>query len=324
MSTATLSRDVLAGLTTSICHFHTEVDPKIRNEFIALAKILIRKIMTVKLSSRNSVDSYKRTLDERSGKEHLEFDPEYLQNNEKISGLGEEIHKQHIVFFRVYMHFLHRELQPTASYQRHITALQILATSLECALSRHPEPWLALQSFDQDVKWPGQRSYTRSLLRPLFDLTMDPFDDVRSVAGSALRFILDGISKPQNASHEIKPTYGLIPIMTIASEEGDVLNLRKSLYRAQLMLQSTSRADHADGVARLYGLIWQSCTDKYSWHVSKSFIVDELFTGLEWDVSITAADLRLAVGTRPLHGHLTSLRSGLHVDPQCRSPCADR
>ena len=311
--TTPLSRDVVEGLTASICHFHTEVDPKIRNEFVALAKVLIRRIMTVKCSSRNSVDSYERTSDESLGEEHLQMDPEDLRNMEKASSSGEEIHKQHIVFLRFYMHFLPKELQPTASYQRHITALQVLGTSLECALSRHREPWLALKSFNQYVKWPGQRSYTQSLLRPLLDLTMDPFDDVRSVAGSVLQIILGGTSKPQIACHKGEPTYGLITTIASAPEEGDVLDLRKSLNRAQLTLQSTSRADHADGVARLYGLIWQSCTYRHEWHMSKISTLEEFFTGLEEDVSITAADLRLAVGTRPLHGHLTSLRSGLQV-----------
>ena len=138
---------------------------------------------------------------------------------------------------------------------------------------------------------------------------MDPFDDVRKIASLVLLIILKASSKAQTESLERKPIYRFVPFAVNAHRQGRILDLFRLLARAQMMLRTTSRADHADGVARLYDLRWQSCSHEDSWSMN-SLILEELLIGLEEDVNITASDLNLAVGTRPLHGHLISLRSG--------------
>ena len=288
--TSTLPSHVLVGLKRSICYFHTEVDPRFRNEFIVIANRLIQGIMSVIFSCQPNVVLDKNSEIERSGSNNREPDSK------------EEIAHEHFDFLIFYMHFVAKELQPTASYQRHITALQILATGLKASGS--------LGSFNQDAGGPGQRSYTGTLIRPLVDLMMDPFDDVRSTASSVLLDILKASSKPQIESSQREPTYRTIPLAAKAFQQGRFLYLCRPLARAQTMLRATSRADHADGVARLYDLKWQSCKHEINWDVSRTLIFEELLAGLEEDVSITALDLQLAVGTRPLHGHLISLRSG--------------
>ena len=292
-STSTLPTDVLVGLRGSISYFHTEVDPRFRNEFVVIAKRLLQGIVTVISSSKKY-----SLMDRDAGVESLGSDDRQISSREGT------VH-QHLDFLKFYMHFLAKELQPTASYQRHVTALQILATSL-----RVSEPLLALGPFNQDAGWPEQRSYTGILIRPLVDLTMDPFDDVRGTASSVLLTILETMSSPQIESLQRGSIPASISLATNAHKQGKYSDLFRPLTRAQTMLRATSRADHADGVARLYNLRWQSCRYEDSWHGSKPLILEELLTGLEEDVSITASDLYLAVGTRPLHGHLISLRLG--------------
>lgn len=291
--TSTLPTDVLVGLKEPLCYFHTESDPRFRNEFIAIARRLVQGIMTVACPSKNNVHMDRSPGIERPG------------SNDRDRDSKEEIVHQHFVFLKFYMHFLAKELQPTASYQRHITTLQVLATSLKFS-----DSLLALGSFKQDAEGPGQRSHTGKLIRPLVDLIMDPFDDVRGVASSVLLTTLQASSELQIESSKREPPNRYVPLATKAHSQGRFLDQSRQLARAQTMLRATSRADHADGVARLYDLKWQSYAYEDSWHPSRTVILDELLTGLEEDVSITASDLHLAVGTRPLHGHLISLRSG--------------
>ena len=291
--TSMLPTDVLVGLRGSISYFHTEVYHRFRNEFVVIAKRLLQGIMTVIRSSKKHC-----LVDRNPGVEDLGSDDRETSSREAT------VH-QHLDFLKFYMHFLAKELQPTAYYQRHITALQILATILSVS-----ESLLALGSFNQGAGWPEQRPYTGILIRPLFDLIMDPFDDVRKIASLVLLIILKASSKAQTESLEREPIYRFVPFAVNAHRQGRILDLFRPLARAQMMLRTTGRADHADGVARLYDLRWQSCSHEDSWSMN-SLILEELLIGLEEDVNITASDLNLAVGTRPLHGHLISLRSGL-------------
>ena len=293
--TSTLPTDVLVGLKGLICYFHTEVDPRFRNEFIVLAKRLILGILTVTSSSTKYVPVDRSLGIESTGSNNVE------------SSSREAINHQNFDFLKFYMYFLAKELQPTASYQRHIIALQVLATSLKTS-----ESLLALGPFDQDARSPRQHSYTGTVIRSLVDLMMDPFDDVRGFASAVLLIILNSASSStQIETLERKSTHRSVPLSINALQQAGIFDLSKPLARARMMLRTTSRADHADGVARLYDLRWQSCKQEDSWHVSRTLIIEELLTGLEEDVRITASDLHWAVGTRPLHGHLISLRSGL-------------
>ena len=286
-----------------------EVDPKSRNAFVALAKELIPRVMRAMWSSRTTVDSCKQALSVERAKGSLGLDLEQQHKIEGIIRVNEILHHQHLSFFKFYMQFLASELRPTASYQRHITALHILGAVVRCASSKNTISLLKVDLVDRDVERHGHSSFTRSLLRPLFDLLMDPFDDVRSMAASVVLIVLENVGEPHFRSLKGEAVQAPLSVAISGDKGDDCLNLSDLLNRVRSTLRTTSRADHADGVARLYCVIWQLGTKSLDWHVNKTFVMDNLFSDLEGDIDVALSDLHLAVGTRPLHGHLIALRS---------------
>lgn len=308
-TTGPVSHDNLSRLRHSICYFHVEVDPRSRNAFVALARELIPRVMRAMWSSRTTVDSCKQALSEESAKGSLGLDLEQQHKIEGIIRVNEILHHQHFSFFNFYMNFLASELRPTTSYQRHITALQILSAVIRCACSKNAVGLLEVDLIDRGVERRGHSSFIRSLLRPLFDLLMDPFDDVRSMAASVVLIILENVWEPHFRSLEGEAVQVPLPAAISRDKGDDCLDLSDLLNRVRYTLRTTGRADHADGFARLYCVIWQFGTRNLDWHVYKTFVIDSLLSDLERDIKVALSDLHLAVGTRPLHGHLIALRS---------------
>ena len=100
--------------------FHAEPDPKIRGEYISIAEKLYVRCEAAISRICNRVDPairYPRQLsrDESPG---MPTD---------ISRYGEDdALYQHVTFVQWYYDFITSELQPTGSYQRHVTALKVL------------------------------------------------------------------------------------------------------------------------------------------------------------------------------------------------------
>lgn len=306
---APLSSEVLSCLTSSICYLHREVDPKSRNCFIALAKELVFRVMRVTWSSENYTNSCKIALSHGRMTENSSLGVEHVGPIEHRSNVKKEIHDRHLTFLRLYMQFLAKELLPTASYQRHITAIHIFSSSLHCASTRYAGLNAGLLLFDKSIEWPGYQSYMKSILRPLFDLIMDPFDDVRSITESLLSTILEGTWKPCFRESEGNAAQEAIPNAVHSQDEKNHLQLAQICLHAHDTLRNTGRADHADGVARLRSLIWQFCNSHDEWRPSQTIMIENICSDLEKDVKTALSDLRLAVGTRPLHGHMIALRS---------------
>ena len=308
-TTDPVSPDNLSRLRDSICYFHVEVDPRTRNEFVSLAKELIPRVMRAMWSSQTTVNSCKQALSEESAKGSLGLDLEQQHKIEGIIRVNEILHHQQSSFFKFYMQFLASELRPTASYQRHITALHILSAVIRYAFSKNTVGLLEADLIDRDVERRGHSSFIRSLLRPLLDLLMDPFDDVRSMAASVVLMILENVWEPHSRSLEDEAVQTPLPVAINRGKDDDCLDFSDLLNRVRSTLRTTGRADHADGFARLYCIIWQFGTRNLDWHVKKTFVIDNLLLDLERDINVALSDLHLAVGTRPLHGHLIALRS---------------
>lgn len=219
-------------------------------------------------------------------------------------------------FSEWYIQFLVEELQPTASYQRHITALRMLETMMQVAINgscgmRLFDPATIV---DDNFNSKSNRFFGSPCVRLILDLVMDPFDDVRLVASSILKtafwnmhswnmdFKVDftfpstvpSIFRPHVLPHRIYNTYIL-----------------QALCRAEDMMYLAGRADHADGVGRLYSLLHDSCKNfgtPVTWSDNGWSIMDHILSALENDIKIARKDIRLAVKTAPLHGKLISLR----------------
>ena len=128
---------------------------------------------------------------------------------------------------------------------------------------------------------------------------MDPFDDVRHMAATILKIL-----PPQQ--HSIHMTNG-----TSQKSETFHIDLSDILSRAETMMQHTGRADYADGVGRLYDLLFGRCSINIAattWLEGRHAILEHLLSNLEHDIRVARDSLRLAVSAAPLHGRLISLR----------------
>ena len=151
---------ILHSLRRSLPNFHKEVNPKHRNEFIALMRTVLERLNTV--ITRLS----KSRLTELNG---FQSEPNSLLND-------------HVALLNWYYSYLVLQLHPGSPYQSHITALKILL------YFEH--------NWDQSLSTPPQKPIITtcpplaSLIRALIDLLFDPFEDVRLAANALLeRFI---------------------------------------------------------------------------------------------------------------------------------------
>lgn len=219
-------------------------------------------------------------------------------------------------FSNWYIGFLVEELQPTASYQRHITALKILETMIPVAIDgsgpgRLFDPAIIVDDESNSNK---QQFFGSRFVRLLLDLVMDPFDDVRLVASSILKTIFwnmypwDTDFRVGFASPSMNPSIYSLHVLPRRTYNSCILY---TMRQAEGMMHLTGRADHADGVGRLYSLLYDSCRNleiPMTWSASGWSIIDHILSALENDIKIALKDIRLAIKTAPLHGRLIALR----------------
>lgn len=308
-----LEDQILRRLEASLSYFHREVEPKTRNEFIALAQKLIMRVIAV-ISSQNQevkpcqpcADIHKYQLAVarlKAGKPVSNLPPEWTltsperDNTECTHPKSRSTKKEviltaatlegHISFFRWYTSFLALELVSTATYQRHITALGILehmrhkTPRTRLTGSQDPRPWI------DEVGITKCPSYTQALVRPLCDLMMDAFEDVRASAASCLFFVLESYPQPWVAE----------------------IDIPQKIYMAEQLMRATGRADHADGFARWCRLHCE-IDPLWMWPQGNAQALEHALASLQADVKIASPNLRTAVKHSPLHGHVIALRCG--------------
>jgi len=224
-----------------------------------------------------------------------------------------EFHKQ----FVIWLHgFLTAELHPTASYQRHISAVQGLQTLLKSGVDLSVSQIILSRLAKNSSQWPFHITIVDDLVRRMLcDLLLDPFDDVRSGALNILK--IDNYT--QHLRYEenddcISPakltTFRTVPSVYSGTSEDIVLD------RAKAIMLRTGRVDHADGVARLYDLrsnywLQDNCETKQtesSSLQSQVAIVNDLTTLLESSLEVAKANMVDAVTKFPIHGLFTALR----------------
>jgi len=78
------------------------------------------------------------------------------------------------------------------------------------------------------------------------------------------------------------------------------------------MMMRSGRADQADGVAHIYNIMFDRCSDLQipdtEWWMSKFGVLEHLVETLEGTLSIASADIGNAVSKHPLHGIFISVR----------------
>lgn len=316
-------RRVLRRVQQCIPYFHVEVNAKPRNEFIALMKKLCMRLRGATLSLlRHGQDPDVLTREQTSitsrSVARIGGEGPVSSRNviKQVLDEGPHILEEHLAFRKWYMVFLLQELRPTASYQSHITALKILEFLTEQTIALRS---LSSKSHNDYLDALNEHPPGGLLLRPLTELLLDPFDDVRQSASTVFDLHLSINSVPRKSisrggTDDKADSLDQEARNQADNEEGHrkanhpiLINLNKAEDRAGI----TGRADHADGFGRLIHLLYTTSgtlVKPAGWHQSHYLIVDHVISTLEEEVDIAKGDLLFAVSSRPLHGHLIALR----------------
>ncbi|EEQ31240.1 HEAT repeat protein [Microsporum canis CBS 113480] len=278
-TTKPFSPDALLIFKEMIPFVHAEADAHVRSELVSL----IRRL-TVRL---------------RGGSSPRQLKTEVIETNQNSQYLDAK------TFVSWYIEFLQSELRLSASYQTHILALKALATLLQSGLDPRIDSAKLSKIGNDQKNWPFAIDiFTTSLFRALGDLLINPYEEIRMTSLAILRLFPLSFIKPQSiAGDELGIKDGTI--------RQPYHQLLEAFSRAEEMAGQTSRADHADGLARIYHFLFdlaengRGCNDRTSIYNYKYDIVDLILTKLEKVTSLSdIATLR----NTPIHGHLSALR----------------
>ena len=296
-------RDVLYCFKSFIPYFHVEVSSKPRNEFVALMKKLCVRLQSATMFLlRGQLESMKLDLTDFSATIACE-----KGQNKKPVPLPEVL-EQHLDFRRWYLNFLVQELRPTACYQAHITALKILLILIKDEIATRGTPSKVRLEYSKAL---GETLPRELLLRLLFDLIQDPFDDVRQTTASLLEKIISlehvPLSPPKGDGVDIQA-------FDPQPKEHGLLNgktIHNVICKAEKLSHRTCRADHADGVGRLYDILFVSSvklSEPNVWYNSNTKLVEHMLSSLETEVQRASNNLTSAVSGATLHGLLIGLK----------------
>ncbi|SLM37623.1 hypothetical protein LPUS_07541 [Lasallia pustulata] len=201
-------------------------------------------------------------------------------------------------FLKWYIMFLSGELLPTASYPRHITALKLLQLYLRMSL----HTYMSMQYLPEEANGQSTREingdcFNDRIVRLLFDLLMDPFEDVRSMAVLILKLgVLDSGSPCQDSKSGVPPSQFFDGNLVQPSADAQ-LSLVEVLRRAQDMMHRTGRADHADGAGRIHDLLYFRTDDldmpNDVWK-SRLDMVENVLSNLKAGIKIAKENLHIS------------------------------
>ncbi|KAL1891138.1 hypothetical protein Cpir12675_005073 [Ceratocystis pirilliformis] len=288
-TTRPYSTTALNLLRKYIPGYFSESDAKFRVDFLGIANSMYRRIRGAIALVRRSMKTQLQSgepikVDGSSNSEpKLKRQKQELQHTNvlKISiGELEAVLKEHQEYLEWYLNFIKWELVPTASYQRHTMGLKVLVKIIK-------------QENDEARIWAGPEddalffeTFDESWSRVLFDLLMDPFDDIRD--GSAL--VLKAVMTNPRFSKFLN---GQTAVQTIT----------KFLPRATSLATVTGRADYANGVARTYDLLYRFSETPEA----RLAVLNGIIATLSEKVALAQKDLGVAVLEAPTHGEFASL-----------------
>jgi hypothetical protein len=289
-TTKPISQETFKLLQRHLAAYHADHDAKFRNEVLAHSKDLINRVKYVIIVATRSLEKIEakpppRTVNGLPFKaaEKQKKNSDNLITDKKEA---EEVLEWHTSFLKWYIEFLKGELVPTASYQRHITALKAFLPVLK--LGKHASG--SDDSLDLDV---ARAIFTSTTcMRLLLDLLMDPFDDVRETAAAILIMVPDGVVSdrlPDEHQDGRAPTL-LDWLQTFCA-------------KATILASKTGRADHGNGAARAQGILcsWLSAKEP------QILLVTETLERLEAKLAQAKTDLGRAAVSDSIHGDFASL-----------------
>ena len=214
-------------------------------------------------------------------------------HNSESDSQAQSTLRQHRAFVEWLLRFLTWELRPTASYQRHISALKSLLIVARSGIDSDVPSSNWSKSATAETKWPFSFHILNAELQQLLlGLLMDPFDDVRQTASSILSLYARSPA-PNALQHKIE-------------------NLNSTIEQAEKVMLATGRADQADGVAHMYSLLAKAHGSESDLHASDQppslSVISGLLADLERMLENAQASLMAAAKRYPMHGLLTSIR----------------
>ena len=131
--------------------------------------------------------------------------------------------------------------------------------------------------------------YTVETAEILFDLVLDGYDDVRSLAAGLLRAFEQPATLPRSGGQE-------------DMYQVDILE------RAEKLARETGRASVGDGLGRIHDLRFARCWPFNTKNEDCSTQLEHLLQSLEFDIKQAELNLAAAVAFAPLHARFIALR----------------
>lgn len=203
-------------------------------------------------------------------------------------------------FLKAYLGFIQHDLCVTASYPRHASALKALRLLLESGLD--PRADIKLMKADAQTSWKIKLDvFTPRLLRLLVDLLLDSFEEVRNIS-----LLIINLFPAEILLGDLRGPF---------RQQSTGINILHALDRAEKIASNTSRADHADAVARLYHILFSAAGKHDSvenatsnWWSTKYSVVNTILARLEERVSSSKGLFSSTMQQAPLHGYMSGLR----------------
>ena len=296
----------LSLLQANIGYLHADTDAKFRNEVLSSTRHLAERLRAATATLKREYQSLEfkqqhHSTPTESGKQNS--DPLLIESSASLnntSNLSQQITaalQSHLGFLSWYLDFLAGELVPTASYQRHITALRAIQLLIRCGTSfpvQENSTKEALSTSQISSTLSPLAIFTPSIVRLLLDCLADPFEDVRNTSTDILL-----TSAPAICFDEvITETPGEMAAI------GTLSLLKLSKKRLQYTAEISGRADLADGVSHCHELLYQfSDSDE-----ERANVVLEMVVDLEAKTAKAQKNLSVACEAHPIHGQFASIK----------------
>lgn len=273
--TAPFTLEVLQCLTNNMKYLYGDSDSRNRGEVLSVVRKFVNRL-------RGSSYALRRNMGiSNAGSTAEEIDSSTAEQRSQES------------FVAWFLEFLHCELSPTASYQRHIMALKSIEIFLHSGIDSRVAEKHGPELGQDETKWPFHMSlHSLSLNSALLNLLLDPFEDVRATSSCLLKMtlscacetLLGQSSYPWTSAaratqclcfeHGTALTSAVLPVerakknisinsnetcpITVPSDLGSKMqdNVHNLARVADRLASNTNRADHADGAAKLYELCY--------------------------------------------------------------------
>ncbi|KAF2002414.1 HEAT repeat protein-like protein [Amniculicola lignicola CBS 123094] len=282
---------VLESIRRNLPHLHTDTDANSRQELLAQTSRLLDRM-------RGSSSSIVKSTGKQNVSDGVRLQFPHAQVMKRYNGSSSTHPETQLIvtlgFIDWYIKFLEWELRPSASYQRRTTALRAMVILLRSGLDHGIRDAFLSKQGQGQLRWAhGMKLATPKLLRLLFDLLLDPFEDIRSASAVALALCIESLDEKKKL--RISQTFP------------------NFLGRAEVTMLQTGRADQADGVARSYALLFTKDRNTRSELSVESRpkgieTVNRLVNQLESTISLANKNLPQAVNGRPVHGIIAALR----------------